>query len=169
MGSQDDTLLKANESQIGLNFVTWQYESVITDTSRINLLTTSVPAASYHAVMLLPSWESAYVLYSLYCCLLKSVGSSNILNRTIATFGSVFKIQGQNDWSKLLQLSWNWKYIDIAFFNSLFRCASRSIASENYDGKAIIRIKIPWFAQMKIRSLAPGLVDSKRMETTVFT
>jgi len=39
---------------------------------------------------------------------------------------------------------------------SLFRCASRSIASENYDGNAIIRIKIPWFAQMKICSLAPG-------------
>jgi len=35
---------------------------------------------------------------------------------------------------------------------SLFRCASSSI----YDGNAIIQIKIPWFAQMKIRSLAPG-------------
>ena len=39
---------------------------------------------------------------------------------------------------------------------SLIRCASRSIASENYDGNAIIRIKIPRNAQMKIRSPAPG-------------
>jgi len=41
----------------------------------------------------------------------------------------------------------------------LFRCASRSIASENYDGNAIVRFKIP------IRRV---LVDSKGMETAVF-
>ena len=45
---------------------------------------------------------------------------------------------------------------------SLFRYASRSIAWENYDGNAIIRIRIPRFAQMKIRSLAPGFGWFKR-------
>jgi len=45
---------------------------------------------------------------------------------------------------------------------SLFRCASRSIASENYDGNAVIRSKIPWFTQMKICSLAPGFVFFER-------
>ena len=43
------------------------------------------------------------------------------------------------------------KWYTRCVYISLCRCASRSIASENYDGNAI-----PWFAQMKIRSLAAG-------------